>query len=108
MPCGRRCWAPTMGCARISAWSWEWPAPRSTATVFSSLAWPVSRRVRGPWAWAASVGIRAVALCAIGGAITLFTGAAVWRWGGRQLLLGLAAAGLTFGVGKLIGVAIGH
>ena len=37
---------------------------------------------------------------------TTFTGAPVWRSGGRQLLLGLAAAGLTFGVGKLIGMAI--
>jgi VIT1/CCC1 family predicted Fe2+/Mn2+ transporter len=39
-------------------------------------------------------------------AITLFTGASVWRSGGCQLLLGLAAAGLTFGVGKLIGLTI--
>jgi VIT1/CCC1 family predicted Fe2+/Mn2+ transporter len=29
----------------------------------------------------------------------------VWRSGGRQLVLGLAAAGLTFGIGKLIGIA---
>jgi VIT1/CCC1 family predicted Fe2+/Mn2+ transporter len=30
----------------------------------------------------------------------------VWRSGGRQLLLGLAAAGVTFGLGRLIGIAI--
>ncbi len=62
----------------------------------------------GSIAVVASVVISAVALFSIGGAITLFTGAPVWRSGGRQLLLGLAAAALTFGVGKLIGVAIGH
>jgi len=61
---------------------------------------------RGSIAVASSVVISAVGLFAIGAAITLFTGAPVWRSGGRQLLLGLAAAGLTFGVGKLIGLAI--
>src|ERR1700730_11740017 len=61
---------------------------------------------RGSIAVASSVVISAVGLFAIGAAITLFTGAPVWRSGGRQLLLGLAAAGLTFGVGRLIGLAI--
>jgi VIT1/CCC1 family predicted Fe2+/Mn2+ transporter len=59
---------------------------------------------RGSFAVASSVVISAAGLFAIGAAITLFTGAQVWRSGGRQLLLGLAAAGLTFGVGKLIGL----
>jgi VIT1/CCC1 family predicted Fe2+/Mn2+ transporter len=63
---------------------------------------------RGSIAVASSVVISAAGLFAIGAAITLFTGASV-RWsGGRQLLLGLAAAGLTFGVGKLIGLTIQH
>jgi len=48
----------------------------------------------------------AVGLFVIGAAITIFTEAPVWRSGGRQLLLGLAAAGATFGVGKLIGMAM--
>jgi len=47
-----------------------------------------------------------VALFAIGAAITIFTGAPVWHSGGRQLLLGLTAAGLTFTIGHLIGVAL--
>jgi len=47
-----------------------------------------------------------LALFGLGAAITVFTGASAWRAGGRQLLLGLAAAGLTFGVGRLIGMAI--
>jgi vacuolar iron transporter family protein len=60
----------------------------------------------GDIALASSVMISALGLFGIGTAITLFTGAPVWRSGGRQLLLGLAAAGVTFGVGKLIGMAI--
>jgi VIT1/CCC1 family predicted Fe2+/Mn2+ transporter len=63
---------------------------------------------RASIAVASSLIVSAVGLFAIGAAITLFTGAPVWRSGGRQLLLGLAAAGLTFGVGKLIGLAISN
>jgi VIT1/CCC1 family predicted Fe2+/Mn2+ transporter len=63
---------------------------------------------RGSIAVASSVVISAVGLFAIGAAITLFTGAPVWRSGGRQLLLGLAAAGLTFGLGRLISLAISN
>jgi vacuolar iron transporter family protein len=54
----------------------------------------------------ASLLLSSVALFAIGAAITLFTGSALWRSGGRQLLLGLSAAGLTFSIGHLIGVAL--
>src|SRR6058998_2031079 len=61
---------------------------------------------RGNLAVAASTVISALGLFGIGAAITIFTGAPVWRSGGRQLLLGLAAAGLTFGVGNLIAMAI--
>jgi len=62
--------------------------------------------LRGSLAVAASAAVSALALFLLGAAITVFTGAPVWRSGGRQLVLGLAAAGLTFGIGKLIGVAI--
>jgi VIT1/CCC1 family predicted Fe2+/Mn2+ transporter len=62
--------------------------------------------MRGNLAVASSVVVSGLALFGIGGAITIFTGKPVWRSGGRQLLLGLAAAGVTFVVGKLIGVAI--
>lgn len=55
----------------------------------------------------ASVGLSSLVLFGIGAAITIFTGRSVWRSGGRQLLLGLAAAGLTFGLGRLLGVAVG-
>ena len=54
---------------------------------------------------AASLGVSAVALFALGAAITLFTGRNALYAGSRQLLFGLAAAGLTYGIGWLLGVA---
>jgi len=62
---------------------------------------------RGAIAVVASAVVSALALFTLGAAITVFTGTSAWRAGGRQLLLGLAAAGLTFGLGRLIGTAIG-
>jgi VIT1/CCC1 family predicted Fe2+/Mn2+ transporter len=43
----------------------------------------------------------------IGAGITLFTGRSVWFSGARQVLFGLAAAALTFSIGRLIGVNLG-
>jgi len=40
---------------------------------------------------------------AIGAGTTLFTGRGVAFSGLRQLAIGIAAAGVTFGIGKLIG-----
>jgi VIT1/CCC1 family predicted Fe2+/Mn2+ transporter len=48
----------------------------------------------------------AAGLFLIGSAITLFTGKSVWYSGFRQVLFGLAAAAVTFGIGKLIGVSV--
>ena len=42
----------------------------------------------------------------IGAAITLLTGRGVLYSGTRQLLIGLGAAGITYGIGRLIGVAV--
>ena len=42
----------------------------------------------------------------VGAGTTLVTGRGVVASGVRQLLIGYAAAGVTFAVGKLIGVAI--
>jgi VIT1/CCC1 family predicted Fe2+/Mn2+ transporter len=47
-----------------------------------------------------------VGLCLIGAAIAVFTGRSAMYSAARQLLLGLLAAGATFGIGRLIGVAI--
>jgi VIT1/CCC1 family predicted Fe2+/Mn2+ transporter len=52
--------------------------------------------------------LAALALFGIGAAITLMTGRSVWRSGLRQVLIGGAAAALTYGVGRLIGTAVGR
>jgi VIT1/CCC1 family predicted Fe2+/Mn2+ transporter len=53
-----------------------------------------------------SVAFSTVGLFLIGAAITLITGRSVTKSGFRQVLFGLAAAGITFGIGKIIGVVI--
>jgi len=54
-----------------------------------------------------SVIISALGLFGIGAAITLMTGRSVLYSGTRQVLFGLTAAALTYGIGRLIGVSIG-
>jgi vacuolar iron transporter family protein len=54
-----------------------------------------------------SVGLSALALALIGGGTSLFTGRNVAYSAARQLLLGLAAAAITYGVGRLAGVTLG-
>jgi VIT1/CCC1 family predicted Fe2+/Mn2+ transporter len=49
----------------------------------------------------------AFGLFGIGAAITLFTGRNVWFSGFRQVLFGLIAAAITYGIGTLIGVSLG-
>ena len=53
-----------------------------------------------------SVILSTFGLFAIGSAITLFTGKGFWYSGLRQVFFGLAAAAITFSIGKLIGAAI--
>jgi len=53
-----------------------------------------------------SLGLSAVALFGIGAGITLLTGRNVLFSGTRMVIFGLLAAAVTFGIGKLIGVAI--
>lgn len=57
----------------------------------------------GTVATVVSAGFSAAALFGIGALITLMTGRGVLFSGGRQVLVGLAAAALTFGLGALIG-----
>jgi VIT1/CCC1 family predicted Fe2+/Mn2+ transporter len=56
------------------------------------------------WAGAALSG---AVMFLIGAGTTLFTGRGVLFSGLRQLAIGLAAAAVTFGIGRLIGIAIG-
>lgn len=48
----------------------------------------------------------AAGLFLIGSAITLFTARSIWYSGFRQVIFGLIAAAITFGIGKLIGVTL--
>jgi VIT1/CCC1 family predicted Fe2+/Mn2+ transporter len=47
------------------------------------------------------------ALFLVGAAITLFTGRSVLFSASRQIVFGLLAAALTFGIGRLVGVSLG-
>jgi vacuolar iron transporter family protein len=55
---------------------------------------------------ATSLAASAAAMFAIGAGTTLFTGRGVLVSGLRQLAIGIAAAAVTFGIGKLIGVSL--
>src|SRR5262249_39278247 len=48
-----------------------------------------------------------IALFAIGAGTSLFTGRGLLFSGLRQLIIGLGAAGITFALGRLIGVSLG-
>ena len=54
-----------------------------------------------------SAALSVIGLFAIGALITVFTGRGVWFSGGRQVLIGSAAAALTYVVGLAIGSAVG-
>jgi len=54
-----------------------------------------------------SMAVSAFALFLVGSAITLMTGRNVFYSGFRQVIIGLAAAIITYGIGKLIGVTVG-
>lgn len=54
----------------------------------------------------ASVILSVAALMVVGAAITIVTGASALRSGLRQVVLGLAAAAITYGLGSLVGAAL--
>ncbi|MBL8153586.1 MAG: VIT1/CCC1 transporter family protein [Anaerolineae bacterium] len=53
-----------------------------------------------------SLVVSGIGLFVIGAAITLMTGRSVLFSGSRQVFFGLAAAAITFGIGRLVGVSI--
>ena len=53
-----------------------------------------------------SIGFSVLGLFGLGAAITLFTGRKVLYSGMRMVVFGLIAAGVTFGIGRLIGGGI--
>ena len=54
-----------------------------------------------------AVGVTAVALFAVGAVLSLFTGRSAWLSGLRMLALGALAGGVTFAIGRLVGVNLG-
>ncbi|MEO8508059.1 MAG: VIT1/CCC1 transporter family protein [Betaproteobacteria bacterium] len=54
-----------------------------------------------------AIAITGVALFAIGATLSLFTGRSAWFSGARMLALGALAGGVTYGIGRLFGVALG-
>jgi VIT1/CCC1 family predicted Fe2+/Mn2+ transporter len=61
----------------------------------------------GPTAVVVSLALAGMALAIIGVATSVFTGRGAAFSALRQLVIGYAAAGITFGIGKLVGVSLG-
>jgi len=53
-----------------------------------------------------SLGFSLIALFAVGAGVSLITGRGLLFSGARQVLIGAAAAAVTFGVGRLIGFSV--
>ena len=86
-----------------------WTAAATSFFLFAVGAiFPVAPFVflTGIQAVTASLAVSGVVLFLIGAGTTLFTGRNVLFSGLRQLVIGYAAAAITFGVGDLVGVAI--
>jgi vacuolar iron transporter family protein len=60
----------------------------------------------GTAAFVGSVAVSALALFLVGAGISMLTGRSILQSGARQLLVALAAAAATFGIGRLIGVSV--
>ena len=54
-----------------------------------------------------AIGVTAIALFAVGAVLSLFTGRSAWLSGLRTLALGALAGGVTFAIGRLVGVNLG-
>lgn len=82
------------------------PVKASVASFFSFIvgaAIPLLPWLMTAYALPASIGVSAVALLFVGGAVTRVTHRSPWAGALRQLAFGAAAASVTYGVGRLIG-----
>jgi VIT1/CCC1 family predicted Fe2+/Mn2+ transporter len=61
----------------------------------------------GQTAFVVSLGLAFVALFAVGAGVSIVTGKGVLFSGTRQVIIGAAAAAVTYGVGSLIGATVG-
>jgi VIT1/CCC1 family predicted Fe2+/Mn2+ transporter len=94
--------------AELGGSAWE-AAITSFFLFFAGAVAPVLPFVflSGTVAIVTSLAASGLALFLIGAAITLLTGRGVLYSGLRQLFIGMAAAGVTFGIGRLIGISVG-
>ena len=60
----------------------------------------------GGTALAVSIGLTSLSLFAVGASVSLLTGRSALYSGARQLMIGIAAAGITYLIGSLIGVNV--
>ena len=60
----------------------------------------------GTWSLLVAVGLTAIALFGVGAALSLFTGRSALASGARMLAIGAAAGGVTYLIGKLLGVTL--
>lgn len=87
-----------------------WAAAGTSFCLFSAGAiFPVAPYffLTGQAAFAGSLAFSAAALALIGAGTSLFTGRHVLFSAARQVVIGLAAAAITFGVGRALGVTLG-
>jgi VIT1/CCC1 family predicted Fe2+/Mn2+ transporter len=87
-----------------------WQAATASFLLFAGGAiFPVAPFffLQGTPAVAAALVLSGLAMAAIGAATSLFTGRGALFSATRQLLIGYLAAAVTFGVGRLVGVALG-
>lgn len=87
-----------------------WTAAVSSFCLFAAGAiFPVAPFfwLGGTPALLASLALSGLALVLIGAGTSLFTARGLLLSASRQLLIGYAAAGITYGVGRLVGVTIG-
>lgn len=87
-----------------------WVAAATSFGLFAAGAiFPILPFLFGFVGWqamVASLAVSGIALMVIGGATALFTGGSMVRLALRSLAFGYGAAGITFAIGKLIGVAV--
>ena len=87
-----------------------WQAAATSFLLFAAgAAFPVAPFffLTGTWATVAALALSGVAMAAIGAATSLFTGRGLLVSAVRQLAIGYLAAAVTYGAGRLVGVAVG-
>jgi VIT1/CCC1 family predicted Fe2+/Mn2+ transporter len=86
-----------------------WSAAATSFALFSAGAiFPVAPFfwMKGPWAIGVSALASGAVLCAVGMLTSLFNGRGPWYSAFRQLIFGCLAAGVTYGVGVVLGTSL--